>query len=152
MSFRISSQSRRTAGFTLVEVLVVLIVLAILAAIVLPKFIGSSTRARESRMKADLRLIREAIDRFHNDTGAFPARLSDLADTKAPARGLDADGNQICINPLQWHGPYLDRVPKDPISGNDYTYPNATPGQVGTVGSSAPAGMNGSDGTSYQNW
>ena len=152
MNVRPKSTSRRATGFTLVELLVVLIVLAVLAAIVLPKFVGSSTRAREARMKADLRLIRTAIDRFYIDTGAYPAKLADLAETKAPAKGLDSAGNQIPIDPLKWHGPYLDRIPKDAISGSDYVYPNALTGQVGTVGSSAPADATAADGTSYRNW
>jgi len=147
-----SSPSRGKAGFTLVELLVVLIVLAVLAAIVLPKFVGSSARAREARMKADLRLVRAAIDRFYIDTGAYPEKLANLADTKAPAKGLDPAGNQVPIDPLQWHGPYLDRIPKDSISGGDYVYPNASPGSVGTVGSSAAAGAKASDGTSFSNW
>ena len=72
-------------GFTLVELLVVVVVLAVLAAIVLPKFMDSSTRSKESALKTDLKLMRNAVNLFFTDTGAYPATLADLAATSAPA-------------------------------------------------------------------
>lgn len=136
-------------GFTLVELLVVIIVLAVLAAIVLPKFINSSKRGKESAMKSDLKLLRNAIASFENDTNYYPLTLSDLAATSAPAKGLDASGAQKDIAATDWHGPYVEAVPQDPISRGAYTYITASP-NVGKVKSSASgAGM---DSTSYASW
>lgn len=152
MSHPVPRTNIRRAAFTLVELLVVLVVLAVLAAIVLPRFVNSTARAKEARMKTDLRLIRGAVERFHNDTGAYPALLSDLVKPAAPAQGKDSSGNNVPINASDWHGPYLQSLPKDPISGAGYSYDAATPGRVGEVKSSAPNGATATDGTSIKNW
>lgn len=140
-------------GFTLVELLVVIVVLAVLAAIVLPKFMNSSRRSKESAMKSDLKLLRNAVSLFNADTGVYPKALSDLSSTTAPtsatAKGLDATGTEAAYAPSDWHGPYIQDLPKDPISGNDYTYSTAS-GSVGKVTSSAAS--NGLDGTAYSTW
>ena len=60
---------RRRNGFTLVELLVVIVVLAVLAAIVLPKFMDSSTRSKESSLKSDLKLMRNASQRVPGGYG-----------------------------------------------------------------------------------
>ncbi len=136
-------------GFTLVELLVVIVVLAVLAAIVLPKFVGAGTRSKESALKSDLKLIRNAITLFYNDTGAYPASLAALAATTAPASGLAPDGTTKAINAADWHGPYLDSIPNDPVSGSAFIYSTAD-GSVGKVTSSATG--NASDSTAYSSW
>ncbi len=128
------ARRRRARGFTLVELLVVIVVLAVLAAIVLPKFVDSSKRSKESALKSDLKLLRNAITLFHTDTGVYPASLADLAATSAPATG--AGGAPITAT--DWHGPYLQEIPTDPISGSAFSYNAAT----GTVTSSAGAPYN----------
>ncbi len=67
----------KKCGFTLVELLVVIVVLAVLAAIVLPKFMNSSTRSRESALKSDLKLLRliQAHIQKLSMTSLRPARL-----------------------------------------------------------------------------
>ncbi|MGQ9454324.1 MAG: prepilin-type N-terminal cleavage/methylation domain-containing protein [Armatimonadota bacterium] len=139
----------RRRGFTLVELLVVIVVLAVLAAIVLPKFMDSSRRSKESALRSDLKLLRNAIGLFFTDTGTYPKQLSDLAATSAPAQGLDSSGSDVNINPADWHGPYLQEIPNDPISGAPFTY-STTPPNVGKVTSSATG--NGLDGTPYSSW
>lgn len=136
-----SEQRRR--GFTLVELLVVIVVLAVLAAIVLPKFMDSSARSKESSLKTDLKLVRNAISAFQADTDKYPASLADLAQTDK-TQVKDASG--AVVNASAWHGPYLETVPTDPISGSALNYTAAT----GKVSSSASGTS--LDGSTYSTW
>jgi len=142
---------RRRAGFTLVELLVVIVVLAVLAAMVLPKFMDSSRRSKESALKSDLTLLRDAVSRMQTDTGAYPAQLADLITCPSGLKGFDSGGNQLAFVAGDWHGPYLNMtaVPNDPVAAAAFTYSVAT-GSVGKVSSSATG--NGLDGTAYSTW
>lgn len=136
-------KSGRRKGFTLVELLVVIVVLAVLAAIVLPKFMDSSTRSKESSLRTDLKLMRNAISMFQADIGKYPDTLADLAQTdKALVKGNDG----TVVSGTDWHGPYLETVPTDPVGGAALTYTKAT----GKVASSTSG--NGLDGTAYSSW
>ena len=130
------ARRRTRKGFTLVEILVVVVVIAILAAVVLPKFINSGLRGRESALKSDLTLARNALEMFHNDCSAWPSSLADLAAATAPATGLDDSGNSYTIVAANWKGPYLASIPTDPVSSNAITYTKTSP-NVGKVNSSA---------------
>jgi general secretion pathway protein G len=131
------------------ELLIVIIVIAVLAAIALPRFINSGLRSKEASLKADLKLYRNAIQLFTNDTGATPATLADLAATAAPASGLDQAGAVKTISAADWKGPYIDQVMNDPVGGSAFTYAVTSP-NVGKVNSSASG--NGTDGTAYSTW
>ena len=130
----------RSAGFTLVELLIVIILIAVLAAIALPRFVNSGLRAKESALRSDLKLVRDAIDRFQSDTGAFPANLDSLTALIAPARGLDPTGASILISAADWRGPYLASIPADPVStqGLTYSLSAGSGNSVGQLTSSAP--------------
>jgi general secretion pathway protein G len=132
-------------GFTLVELLVVIVVLAVLAAIVLPKFMDSSKRSKESALKSDLKVVRNAVSLFKTDTDLYPLSLADLAATAAPAKGNDGT-NDVNLTAGNWHGPYLQSVPDDPVGGAALTYTKTT----GVVTSSTAG--NGLDGTAYSAW
>lgn len=138
--FRLSSTFR---AFTLVELLIVIIIIAVLAAIAIPKFANSSGRSKEAALKADLRMYRNAIDLFKTDTGVYPASLDDLAATTAPANGKDTAGTTKAITAADWKGPYIQVVELDPISGAAFTYSVTSP-TVGQVKSSA--------GSPYDTW
>src|ERR1044072_6312054 len=139
----------RRAGFTLMELLIVIIVIAVLAAIALPKFINSGLRSKEASLKSDLKIYRNAVQLFLNDTGAYPSNISALAATSAPASGLDSAGSAKSIVATDWKGPYIDAVMTDPVSGNAFTYTASSP-NVGKVTSSASG--NSSEGTAYSTW
>ena len=124
-------------AFTLIELLVVIVVIAVLAAIILPKFANQGKRSKEATLKSNLRLLRSAVSTFQTDTGAFPATLAALSATSAPASGLDTGGSSATITAADWRGPYIDgTIPNDPVSGAAFTYSVASP-TVGKVSSSA---------------
>ncbi len=139
----------RHKAFTLVELLIVIIIIAVLAAIAIPKFSNSSQRSKESALRAELSLLRNGVELFKSDTGAFPANLADLEATAAPASGLDAAGAAKSITASDWKGPYVNKVNNDPVGGAALTYTKTAP-NVGKITSSATG--NGSDGTAYSTW
>lgn len=139
----------RIRAFTLVELLIVIVVLAVLAAIVIPKFNDSGTRGREASLKANMKTARNAIELFRADTGAYPTSLDDLAGASAPATGKDGSGNSKSITSTDYKGPYVAEAPKDPVSGAALTY-SVTSGSVGKVSPSATG--NATDGTAYSTW
>jgi general secretion pathway protein G len=136
-------------GFTLVELLIVIIIIAILAAIVVPKFADSGLRSKEAALKSNLKLLRNAVELFKADTAAYPANLNDLAATTPPASGLDQSGNPKPISAANYRGPYVQAVPNDPVSGNPFNYSTTAP-TVGRVTSSASGTA--TDGTNYSDW
>lgn len=136
-------QRRSKSGFTLVELLVVIVVLAVLAAIVLPKFMDSGARSKESALRSDLKLIRTAVSLFQSDIGKYPNSLQDLAETD---RSKVKDNSGVVVSANDWHGPYLDSVIIDPISGEAFGYDKTT----GKVNSSAAG--NSLDGTAFSTW
>jgi general secretion pathway protein G len=106
---RIRSSARR-AGFTLVELLLVVTIIGILAAIVVPKMVGRSEQAREVAAKADIASMKTALDAFEVDNGYYPKSSNGLGDLVQAPR--DA---------RNWHGPYIEKIPTDPW-GNPYSY------------------------------
>lgn len=98
-------------AFTLIELLLVLVILGVLAALVVPKFTNRSQQARETAAKSDISTIENQINAFEIDVGRFPSSEEGLsALVAAPS------------NVTSWKGPYLQRgLPKDPW-GNDYVY------------------------------
>src|SRR5438552_17304944 len=103
--------NRGQNAFTLVELLLVLVMLGMLAAIVIPKFSGRTEQAREQQAVTQVSTFKTALDAFEIDTGNYPKALIDLI--QAPR------------DTQNWRGPYLqsDTIPKDPW-GNDYVYEN----------------------------
>ena len=148
MNRNLNGSGRRAGGFTLVELLIVIIIIAVLAAIAIPKFANSSQRAKESSLRHDLQILREAVQRCKSDTGLYPVQLSDLTLTAAPAKGLDQSGATVSMDAPSFHGPYMDSVDNDPISGTSFTYAGAS--NPGDVRSSASG--SGLDGTLYSTW
>ena len=108
--------SRKSKGFTLIEMLIVIVVIAILALIVIPRLLGAGRKAKEASLKGDLHQLRNAIQQFEADCGDYPLALQDLIDK--PAAGTQG-GQDIDIDETAWQGPYLRTadggLPKDPF-------------------------------------
>ena len=146
---KLRSTLKRSRAFTLVELLIVIVVLAVLAAIVIPKFADSGIRSKESSLRSDLSVVRNSIDMFKTDTGAFPSALADLSGAAAPASGKDSAGATKTITATDYKGPYLAAVPNDPVANAALTY-SVTSGSVGKV--SATATGNDSAGAAFSTY
>jgi general secretion pathway protein G len=98
------------SAFTLTEIMLVVVIIGILAALVIPKIAGSSERARVTAAQADINGgIKSALGQYEVDNGFYPKSLNDLLVQPANAKN--------------WHGPYFDppKLPVDPW-GNPYVY------------------------------
>lgn len=78
---RIKAFGRRLAGFTLVELLVVMTIIAILLTVAVPRYMGSVDSAKEAALKSSLARMREAIDQYHADKGLYPPTLDALIES-----------------------------------------------------------------------
>jgi general secretion pathway protein G len=131
---------RSTQGFTLVEMLLVLVILATLAAIVIPKFAGRSQQAKITAAASQISSFELALDQFEVDNGYYPKSGALIELTEAPA------------NASNWKGPYLKNVPLDPW-GNPYTYeyPGKHNANSYDILSNGPDGRSGTD-DDINNW
>ncbi|HUF81582.1 MAG TPA: prepilin-type N-terminal cleavage/methylation domain-containing protein [Burkholderiales bacterium] len=122
----------RFFGFTLVELMVVLAIIALLVSIVAPRYIGRVAKAEEAVLKQDLVLMRDALDKHYADAGRYPDALDELVKKR-----------------------YLRRIPDDPITRSSGTWIVVAPddpekGGVYDVRSGAPG--SGSNGAPYAEW
>ena len=86
------SHGTRKRGFTLIEVLIVITVLAILALIIIPRMASASRRGREASLRADLKQMRDAIERFEANTAGWPPALTDIMVADGTSISADVDG------------------------------------------------------------
>ena len=115
----------RHKGFTLVEILIVVVILGILAAIVVPQFTEASNDAKESALASDLQTVRSQLELFkiqHN--GGYPATLGLLIVKTDVAGAASATGA---------YGPYLQQIPTNPFTETDTVKTSGSAGS-GTQG------------------
>ena len=141
MKSKIRNPKSKMKAFTLIELLLVMVILVVLAAVVVPKFTSRSEQARQTAAKTDISNLETALDAFEVDCGRFPT--SD-------------EGLRVLIeqpaNVQNWRGPYIKRgMPVDPWN-NGYVY--RAPGAHNASGydlySMGPDGREGND--DITNW
>lgn len=118
-------------GFTLVELMVVMAMVALLVSIALPRYFAGLERSREAVLKEDLSTMRKAIDHYYADKNAYPATLEDLVAER-----------------------YLKFIPEDPITTSTYTWQIVMPPDGSNRIYDLHSGSNeiASDGTAYNTW
>jgi len=123
---------RRRAGFTLIELMVVLAIIALLLSIVAPHYAGRMDRAEVTVLRENLALMRDALDKYYADAGRYPETLDELVAKR-----------------------YLRAIPEDPVTQSGTTWvvvppENADAGGVYDVHSGAPGA--GPQGKPYAEW
>lgn len=112
------TRRRRQGGFSLMELLIVMVILGLLASLVGPKMFGKVGKSRQNAAKSQISMFETALDMYRLDTGRYPTS----------EEGLQALREQPSDND-KWDGPYLPKeVPQDPW-GNAYVY--VAPGDHG---------------------
>ncbi len=116
-------------GFTLIEMLVVMAIIGTLLALVSPRYFKSLEHSKETALRQDLSVMREAIGHFHSDLNRYPENLNELVQRR-----------------------YLRSLPVDPITGSSETWlgiASPDPGQTGLYDIASGAEGAASDGTPY---
>ena len=122
----------KATGFTLIELLVVMAIIATLLSIVAPRYFGAIDKTKETVLRQDLGIMRNAIDQFYSDTGKYPLDLMELVD-----KG------------------YMRKVPVDPFTESDQTWIAIPPKNESESGVyDVHSGYNGRalNGSYYEEW
>lgn len=128
-----ASRRARCKGFTLIELIVVMAIVALLVSIAAPRYFQSIDRAKDNTLRTSLNVMRDAIDKFSADKGRYPDSLNELVDAR-----------------------YLRAVPSDPWTGSVSTWVVVTPDDPAAQGKvyDVRSGMAGraSDGRLHADW
>ena len=126
------SYMRRPLGFTLIELIVVFLIIAILLTLALPRYFASIDRSKEAVLKENLYQVRDAIGKYYGDKGKYPESLEALAAEK-----------------------YLRKLPLDPLTESATTWvivPPQEPQKGGVYDIKSGAEGKAQDGTAFSEW
>lgn len=132
MVFRILNGDMRKNGFTMIELLVAVAILALLVSIAAPRYFSNMDRAKEDVLKEDLYVLRDAIDKFYADRNKYPESLDELVKER-----------------------YLRKIPVDPFTKSARSWvlvPSDDKSVVGILDVRSGAPNTGSDGTWLKDW
>jgi general secretion pathway protein G len=133
---KIAQKRRASAGFTLIELMLVVIIIGVIAAIAVPRMAGRTQRAKLVAAKADIASMVTSLDGFELDLGRYPTTEEGLGSLVAmPSTLTPEDG---------WKGPYMREIPRDPW-GRPYVY--KFPGEHGVDFDVASWGPDGQEST-----
>ncbi|MCY1341639.1 type II secretion system protein G [compost metagenome] len=123
---------KRSGGFTLIELMVVMAIIATLMTIAMPRYFSSLENSRETTLRQSLSVMREALDQYYGDKGRYPDSIEQLVQER-----------------------YLRNLPLDPITERSDLWltvppPDGIPGGVADVKSGA--GNHAKDGSLYADW
>ncbi|WP_348728020.1 type II secretion system major pseudopilin GspG [Rheinheimera texasensis] len=114
---------QRSRGFTLLEVMVVIVILGIIASMVVPNLMGNKEQADKQKVVVDIQQLENALDLYKMQNGFYPTT----------EQGLQALTTQPTSEPMPRsypEGGYIKRLPKDPWNGE---YQLASPGEMGKI-------------------
>jgi general secretion pathway protein G len=127
----ISAGRRAAAGFSLIEILITLVIVAILAVVVVPTATSRLSAGRGTALANELASIGTALRAFRTNTGTFPKNLDEL--TTASTASLTYCGTTDATKLAKWNGPYISRWVTGDYSGSDnYIIRNALVYTAGT--------------------
>lgn len=134
--------TRKGRAFTLVEILIVVVILGILAAMVVPQFASASESARSSNMTGSLQVIRSQLELFESHHNRYPSLLElDTAWNVLTSR-TDVAGDVGVVDGVHIYGPYIMKMPINPFEGSESVSDTAAAG-VGWVYDEANAKLYG---------
>lgn len=122
---KIRNHGARQRGFTLIEIMVVVIVLGILAAIIIPNFASKPEEARVAKAKTDISSLCTLLEQYRLDMGKYPTEEEGLDVLRSRPSSSEAS---------RWKGPYSTKsIPDDPW-GHPYRYYNPCPNNIDGYG------------------
>lgn len=126
---------RNQDGFTLIEIMVVIMIIGLLALMVVPRLRGVADRAKTTKAQADIQELKQALDRYYLDNGSYPTTDQGLNALVTPP----TTGRQV---PNYEQGGYIEKLPSDPW-GNQYFY--QSDGNAYSLKSFGPDGVQSAD-------